>query len=75
MREPTRTEFSHEFWKGESRESFSVDRDPVVDKVVFKTAEDMGDFEIVLDSSFCVDEVVEAVVFKILNGFWRDFSV
>ena len=51
-------EFIHELCEGKCRESISVDRDPILDKVVFEATEDARYFNIVFDASFGIYEVV-----------------
>ena len=65
----------HEIRKGQRRKPFSVDGDPVVDKVVFETAEDAGDLDIIFNPTFCIDEVVEAVVFKVFDRLGSDLTI
>ena len=75
MREPTCPEFNHEVVKGESGETCSIDRNPVVDEIIFKTAEDTCHLDIIFDAILCVDEIIKAVVLKIFYRFWCDFAI
>ena len=75
MRKPTCAEFNHEVVERECGETCSVDRNPVVDEIIFKTAEDTCHLDIIFDAILCVDEIIKAVVLEILYGFWRDFAI
>ena len=35
-----------------------VDQDPIIDKVVLKAPKDMGDFDLIVDTTLCIDEVI-----------------
>ena len=67
--------FNHKVFKGKGCESFTVDRDPVIDKIIFKTSEYVRYLQVVFDTSFSIDEIIEAVIFEVLYSFWRNFSI
>ena len=56
--EPTSTEFDHKVREGEGRETIPVDQDPITDKVVLKAPEDTGDFDLIVNTTLCADEVI-----------------
>ena len=56
--EPTSTEFNHKVREGEGHEMILVDQDPIIDKVVLKAPKDMGDFDLIVDTTLCIDEVI-----------------
>ena len=70
MREPTGSEFCHEFREGKCRKPFTVDRNPVVDKVIFETTKDPRNLDVVLNPSLGINKVIEAVVLEVLGIFW-----
>ena len=69
MRKPTCPEFHHEVSERESGEAVSIDRNPVVDEVVFKTSENARDFDVIFNAVLSVDEVIETVVFEVFDRF------
>jgi hypothetical protein len=75
VRKPARLELRHELLESKLSKAISVDRYPVVNKVVLEAAKDLGNLQIVFNPSFRVHEVILAVVFEILDRFWSDISV
>ena len=54
---------------------FSINRDPVVDEIIFEATKDAGDFDVIFDSTFRVDEIIHAVIAKVLDGLWRYLTI
>ena len=53
----------------------SINGDPVVDEVIFEASKYVRYFQLLLDATFCVHEIIEAVVFKVFGRFWRDLAI
>ena len=70
MGEPTCPELNHKVHKGQGCELISIYENPVIDKVVIKATKDAGDLQFIVNTSFGIDEVIEAVVFEVLCSFW-----
>lgn len=75
MWQPAHTKFNHKIFKEKGCESFAVDRDPVVDEIILKTSEYAQYLQVVINTTFGIDEVIEAVIFKVFYRLWRDFSI
>jgi hypothetical protein len=75
MWEPMSSKFSHEIREGKGAESISVDRYPIVYKIVFEASKNARDLDVVFNSSFGIDKIVQAVVLKVFSRFGRDFSI
>ena len=75
MREPTCPELGHEVREREGGEVFLVDRNPIIDQIILKAPQDPGDLEIVFNSPFGVNKIVEAMVFEVFGRLWSDFSI
>jgi hypothetical protein len=58
MWEPASTEFNHELSERQCRKAVSVDRNPVVDEVILEASEDARDFDVVINPTFYVNEIV-----------------
>jgi hypothetical protein len=75
MWEPTSSKFGHKIREGKGAESISVDRYPIVYEIIFEASKNARDLDVVSDSSFGIDKIVQAVVLKVFSRFGCNFSI